>query len=88
MELKRFARLEEARQQGKLEEAIDQENFTVMDLLAIHEIVTHSFTQSQLEKVCKDLVLVIQNEQDPVEKQAWQAIFNVAYKRLQKLEEN
>ena len=87
MDLKRFARLEEARQQDKLEEAIDQENFTVMDLLAIHEIVTHSFTKSQLEKVCKDLVLVIQNEQDPVEKQAWQAIFNVANKRLQKLEE-
>ncbi len=86
MDIKRFARMEEARQQGKLEEAIERENFTVMDLLAIHEIVSHAFTRPQLQAVCKDLILVIQNEQDPVDKEAWRAIYNVAYKRLVQLE--
>lgn len=87
MDIKKFARMEQARRKGQLEDAIKQENFTVMDLLAIHEVVAHSFTKTQLIEVCKDLILVIQNEKDPVDRKAWKAIFDVAYKRLSALEE-
>jgi hypothetical protein len=82
MDIKKFARMEQARTKGKLEEAIVKEDFTVFDLLYIHEIVARSFTQSQLQKVCKDLLLVISEEEDPKEKEAWETMYNVAHKRL------
>jgi hypothetical protein len=83
---KKFERMEKARLQGKLEEAIVQENFTVYDLMAIHEIVASSFTKSQLQAVCKDLIRVISQEPNDKERDAWQTIFNVAKKRLSDLE--
>ena len=86
MDIKKFARMEKARLQGKLEEAIVQENFTVYDLMAIHEIVASSFTKTQLQAVCKDLIRVISQEPNDKERDAWQTIFNVAKKRLSDLE--